>query len=326
MKTKPLGRTGLQVSALCFGTMSFGGDADADESGRMYRACRERGINFFDCADAYSKGRAEEILGGLMAGERDDLVITSKCFNPTGDDINARGANRRHITRAVEASLKRLGTDRLDVLFMHRWDPITPLEETLRALEDLVRAGKVLYLGASNYAAWQVAKGLGISARNGWTRFDVIQPMYNLVKRQVEVEILPLARAEQLGVITYSPVGGGLLSGKYGPDRRPDATRIMTNEEYKARYGEDWVFETAGRFTALAEKQGVHPVSLAVVWVAAHPDVTCPIIGARSLDQLQPSLHALGVEMTSGLRAEIAALARTPPPATDRLEEQLQAG
>jgi len=326
MKTKPLGRTGVQVSSLCFGTMSFGGDADAAESERMYRACREQGINFFDCADAYSMGRAEEILGGLMAGEREELVITSKCFNPTGPDVNAKGASRRHITRAVEASLKRLGTDRLDVLFMHRWDPITPLEETLRALEDLVRAGKVLYLGASNYAAWQVAKGLGISARNGWTRFDVIQPMYNLVKRQVEVEILPLARAEELGVITYSPVGGGLLSGKYGPDKRPEATRILTNEEYKARYGEDWVFETAGRFTALAEKLGVHPVSLAVAWVAAHPDVTCPIIGARSLEQLQPSLHALEVEMTSGLRDEVAALARTPPPATDRLEEQLQAG
>ncbi len=326
MDTKPLGRTGVRVSQLCFGTMSFGGDADAQESERMYRACRERGINFFDCADAYSMGRAEEILGGLMAGERDDLVITSKCFNPTGPDVNARGGNRRHITRAVEASLKRLGTDRLDVLFMHRWDPITPLEETLRALEDLVRAGKVLYLGASNYAAWQVAKGLGISARNGWARFDVIQPMYNLVKRQVEVEILPLARAEELGVITYSPVGGGLLSGKYGPDTRPEATRIMTNEEYKARYGEDWVFETAGRFTARAHELGVHPVSLAVAWVAAHPDITCPIVGARSLEQLQPSLDALAVEMSPDLRGEIAALSRTPPPATDRLEEQSAAG
>jgi len=306
--------------------MSFGGDADASESERMYRACRERGINFFDCADAYSKGKAEEILAGLMAGERDELVVTSKCFNPTGPDVNARGGNRRHITRAVEASLSRLGTDRLDVLFMHRWDPITPLEETLRALEDLVRAGKVLYLGASNYAAWQVAKGLGISARNGWARFDVIQPMYNLVKRQVEAEILPLARAEDLAVITYSPVGGGLLSGKYGPDRRPEATRIMTNEEYKARYGQDWVFDTAGRFTAFAKELGIHPVSLAVAWVAAHPDITCPIVGARSLEQLTPSLDALAVEMSPELRGEIAAFSRTPPPATGRLEGQLGTG
>ncbi len=326
METKPLGRTGVRVSALCFGTMSFGGDADAEESARMYRACRDRGINFFDCADAYSNGRAEEILGGLIAGARDELVITSKCFNPTGPDINARGASRRHIVRAVEASLRRLGTDRLDVLFMHRWDPITPLEETLRGLEDLVRAGKVLYLGASNYAAWQIAKGLGISARNGWARFDVIQPMYNLVKRQVEVEILPLARAEELGVITYSPVGGGLLSGKFGPDRRPDVARLVTNAEYTARYGEPWVFETAARFTAFAGELGIHPVSLAVAWVAAHPDVTGPIVGARSLEQLQPALDAPAVEMTPGLRAEIAAMARTPPPATDRLEEQTAAG
>lgn len=317
-----LGRTGIKVSSLCFGTMSFGGEADEAESGRMYRACRERGINFFDCADAYSKGRAEEILGRLMAGERDDLVITSKCFNPTSDDINARGGNRRHIPRAVEASLRRLGTDRLDVLFMHRWDPATPLEDTLRALEDLVRAGKVLHLGASNYSAWQIAKGLGISERRGWSRFDVIQPMYSLVKRQVESEILPLARSEGLGVITYSPVGGGLLSGKYAPGVRPEGGRIVTNEQYAVRYAEEWVYETAREFSVLAKARGVHPVSLAVAWVAAHPDVTCPIIGARNLEQLEPSLDALEIDMSPELRAEISALSRTPPPATDRLEEQ----
>jgi len=288
----------------------------------MYAACREAGINFFDCADAYSKGRAEEILGKLIAGERDDLVITSKCFNPTSDDVNARGGNRRHIPRAVEGSLKRLGTDRLEVLFMHRWDPVTPLEDTLRALEDLVRDGKVLYLGASNYSAWQVAKGLGISERHGWSRFDVIQPMYSLVKRQVESEILPLARSEELGVITYSPVGGGLLSGKYAPGVRPDSGRLMSNKEYTARYGEEWVFETADAFTQMANTMGVHPVSLAVAWVAAHPDVTCPIIGARNLEQLGPSLDSSGVDMTAELRDEVTALSRRPAPPTDRLEEQ----
>ena len=323
MDYKLLGRTGLKVSGLCFGTMSFGGDADEAGSREMYAACRERGINFFDCADAYSKGKAETILGRLMAHERDDLIITTKCFNPMDPDINSGGGNRRHILRAVEASLKRLGTDRVEVLFMHRWDQTVPLDETLRALEDLVRDGKVLHLGASNYTAWQVAKGLGISERRGWARFDVIQPMYSLVKRQVEAEILPLARAEGLGVITYSPVGGGLLSGKYGPDQRPDGGRLMTNKEYTARYGEDWVFETAGKFTALAARHGHHPVSLAVAWAAANPDVTAPIIGARNLAQLQPSLDALDIEMTPEFRAEISALARTPPPATDRLEEAL---
>jgi len=322
MEFKWLGRTGVKVSELCFGTMSFGGDADADESAKMYAACRDKGINFFDCADAYSKGAAETILGKLMKGHRDELVITSKCFNPTGDNVNARGGNRRHIINAVETSLKRLGTDNMDVLFMHRWDPITPLEETLRGLEDLVREGKVRYLGASNYSAWQVAKGLGISERRGWARFDVIQPMYSLVKRQIESEILPLALEENLGVITYSPVGGGLLSGKFRPDVRPESGRLISNQEYIKRYGEDWVFETAGNFAAYAKDKGVHPVSLAVSWVAANPAITCPIIGARNLEQLQPSLNALDFDMTPKIRDEISALSRRPAPATDRLEEQ----
>lgn len=323
MKYRQLGQTGVQVSQLCFGTMSFGGDADENESSRMFRRCRDKGINFFDCADGYSRGMAETILGRLIAGSRDELVITSKCFVPMGDDINARGGNRRHILKAVEASLGRLGTDRLDVLFMHRWDPVVPLEETLRALEKLVSDGKVLYLGVSNYAAWQIAKGLGISARHGWPRFDVIQPMYSLVKRQAEVEIFPLALAENLGVITYSTVGGGLLSGKYGRDVRPATGRIVTNREYTKRYSEDWVFDVAQDYTAFANERGMHPVSLAVAWAAAHPAVTCPIIGARNVEQLEPSLDATNVPMTDELRTEIAALSRTPPPATDRLEEQL---
>ncbi len=322
MKYRWLGTTGVQVSELCFGTMSFGGDADADTAASMYRECRNRGINFFDCANGYNRGRAEEILSELIKDERDDLVITTKCAVPMSDDINNRGGNRRHIVTALEASLKRLGTDRVDVLFMHRWDPHTPLEETLRALEALVRDGKVLYIGASNYSAWQTAKALGICERTGWPRLDVIQPMYNLVKRQAESEIFPLAESERLGVITYSPVGGGMLSGKYGPEKRPDAGRLISNKEYTRRYGEDWAFDTAGAFTAFAAGQGVHPVSLAVAWAASHPAVTCPIVGARSLEQLQPSLDAIDIDMTAELRAEIAALSRTPPPATDRLEEQ----
>ncbi|MGI9525036.1 MAG: aldo/keto reductase [Hyphomicrobiaceae bacterium] len=316
-----LGRTGLKVSELCFGTMSFGGDADASEAAQMFAACREQGINFFDCADVYSQGEAERILGNLIKSERDNLIITSKCHGPTGADINARGANRRHIALAVEASLKRLGTDRLDILFMHRWEDQTPLEETLRALENLVQVGKVVYIGASNYTAWQIAKGLGISESRGWSRFDVIQPMYSLVKRQVETEILPLSAAEGLGVVTYSPVGGGLLSGKYGPGRRPNDGRIVRVPSYASRYREEWVYDVAEQFAAYAKNCGVHPVSMAVAWVAAHPSVTCPIIGARNLDQLKPSLDSISIDMTAEMRAEISALSRTPPPATDRLEE-----
>ncbi len=322
MQFKALGRTGVRVSQLCFGTMSFGGDADESEAARMYAACRDAGINFFDCADVYNAGRAEQILGALMAGHREELVITSKCFMPLGDDLNARGANRRYVSRAVEASLQRLGTDRLEVLFMHRWDPHTPLEETLRGLEDVVRAGKVLYLGASNYAAWQIARGLGISAARGWSRFEVIQPMYNLVKRQVEVEILPLAVAEGLAVITYSPLGGGLLSGKFSRATRPEHGRLIENAEYVRRYGEPWVFDVAAEFTERAAADGVHPASLAVAWVAANPAVTCPIVGARSLEQLRPALDSVNVAMGDERRAALSALSRTPPPATDRLEEQ----
>ncbi len=322
MKDVPFGRTGVQVSQLCFGTMSFGGDADRAESGRMFAACRDAGINFFDCANVYNEGRSEEILGELMASERDELVITSKCVQSTGPGPNDRGSNRRNIMLAVEASLKRLRTDRLDVLFMHHWDGMTDLEQTLRALDDLVRSGRVLYVGASNYAAWQIARSLGISERRGWARFDVLQPMYNLVKRQAEVEILPLAAAEDIAVISYSPVGGGLLSGKYRPEAKPAEGRIVENPMYAKRYASDWMVETAASFTGFAEALGVHPVSLAVAWAGAHPAVTCPIIGARSVEQLQPSLDSIAVDMTPELRSEIAALSHTPPPATDRLEEQ----
>ncbi len=322
MKNVPLGRTGISVSELCFGTMSFGGDADEATSAQLYAACRNAGINFFDCADVYGLGAAETILGKLMAHERDELVVTSKVQGKMGKDENSGGTNRRHVARAVEASLKRLNTDRIDVYFVHQFDHATPLEETLRGLEDIVRAGKVIYIGASNYAAWQVAKALGISAKESWARFDVLQPMYNLVKRQAETEILPLAISEGLGVISYSPVGGGLLSGKFRPGQKPDGTRLANNEMYAARYGEAWVYDVAEKFTVQADKMGVHPVSLAVAWVAGHQGITAPIIGARNPEQLAPSLASVEIDMTDLLRSEISALSRTPPPANDRLEEQ----
>ena len=318
MKTKPLGRTGVQVSELCFGTMSFGGDADEQAARAMYRACREAGINFFDSADQYNKGRSEEILGGLARGEREDLVIATKCFNPTGSDVNARGSSRRHVSRAVEASLKRLGTDRVEVLFLHHYDALTPLEEQMRALEDLVRSGKVLYPAVSNYAAWQTQAALGIQERAGWARLQAIQPMYNLVKRQAEVELLPMAQANGLSVFPYSPAGGGLLSGKYAEKQ---SGRLTSNKMYEARYGEAWAHETAAKFVVFCRDRNLHPMSAAVAWVGAHSAVTAPIIGARSVEQLRASLDSVRIDMTPELRAEISALSRTPPPATDRLEE-----
>ena len=318
MKHKPLGRTGVQVSELCFGTMSFGGDADEATSAAMYKTCRDAGINFFDCADQYNKGASEQILGRLMKGHRDDLVVTTKCFNPTGEDVNARGTSRRHVIRAVEASLKRLQTDRVEVFFLHHYDKRTPIEESMRALEDLVRAGKVLYPAVSNYSAWQTQRAVDIQERNNWARLQVIQPMYSLVKRQAEVELLPMAEANGIGVIPYSPAAAGILSGKYAGNA---TGRLKTNKMYETRYSEPWMFEVADKFVAFCRQRGLHPVSTAVAWVGAHPAITAPIVGARSLEQLQDSLNSVRIEMTSALRAEIATLSPTPAPATDRLEE-----
>ena len=320
MKYNYLGQTGIEVSELCFGTMSFGSDADKSESTKMYKACRDSGINFFDCANTYSDGKAEEILGDLIKNERDELIITTKSFNQVGNFKNTGGNNRRTILKSVEDSLKRLGTDRIDIHFLHQWDETTPIEESLRALEILIESGKILYLGASNFAAWQIAKGLGISERQGWAPFDVLQPMYSLVKRQAEVEILPLAQAEGVGVISYSPVGGGLLSGKYGPNKRPNEGRIVSNSMYAKRYHDEWIFNTAESFSLLAADKGIHPVSLAVAWAGAHPVVTSPIIGARNKEQLAPSLDSVNVDMTPELYREIAVLSPTPAPATDRSE------
>ncbi|MEM7060784.1 MAG: aldo/keto reductase [Pseudomonadota bacterium] len=316
-----LGRTGIQVSPLCFGTMSFGGDADQETSGALYGAARDAGINFFDCADVYVGGRSEEILGNLIAHERDQIVLTTKCHGQMGEDVNDGGLSRRHIMRAVEASLKRLDTDRVEVLFIHKWEDHPPMDVQLRAMEDLVRDGKVLHIGVSNWAAWQVAKGLGMADLNGWSRIDVLQPMYNLVKRQAEVEILPMAQEEGLAVISYSPVGGGLLSGKY-TDAGSNAGRLIDNKMYTNRYGTDWMHRTAAEFSAFARDQGVHPVTLAVAWAGSHPGITTPIVGGRSVEQIQPSLAALEFKIDADLRAEISKLSPTPPPATDRLEEQ----
>jgi len=288
----------------------------------MFAACREQGINIFDCADLYAHGRAEEILGQLIKSIREEVIITSKVYFPTGPDINAMGANRRHIMYAIEGSLRRLQTDRLDIYFIHRFDDITPLEETLRALDDLVHQGKIVYLGLSNMAAWQVEKALGLSALHGLAPIACIQPMYNLVKRQAEVEILPMAEAERLGVLTYSPLAGGLLTGKYGKNRRPSSGRLLENKVYQTRYQDEMGLEVAEKFTALAAELGFNPVSLAIAWAGSHPAVTAPIVGARNVEQLKDIFAATQINMTAELRQQISSLSPEPPPATDRSEER----
>lgn len=322
MEHRLLGSTGLRVSALCFGTMSFGDMADEEASTALYRRAREAGVDFFDCANVYSAGRAEEILGRLVAAERNRVVLTTKVGFPTGQGPNDRGLSRRHILESVEASLARLATDRVEVLFVHTLDPATPIEETLRALDLVVHQGKALHLGVSNWAAWQIATALGISRSESLAPFACIQPMYSVAKRQAEVEILPLARAAGLGVVSYSPLGGGLLSGKYGAHRRPDRGRLVDNAMYASRYADEDYYRVADRFTALSRELSVHPATLAVAWVKAHPAITAPILGARSVEQLESSLAAADFPMTDELYAKIAALSPTPPPATDRAEEQ----
>ena len=324
MKYKLLGKTGVEVSELCLGTMAFGGAADKKESSKMFNVCRDAGINFFDCANVYEKGLSEKILGDLISDSRDQVIITSKVYFPMGKDVNARGGSRKHIMSAVHESLKRLKTEYIDIYFLHRFDDLTPIEETLRAMDDLVTSGKILYLGASNFAAWQVAKALGISERNGWSRFECIQPMYNLVKRQAEVEILPMALSEKVSVISYSPLGGGLLSGKYGVDKIPKDGRLIENKMYAERYSDPNMYQIAENLILLAEEQNFSPISLAISWVASHPAITAPIIGGRNVEQLEPSLKSLDINMNDELRNLISKLSPEPPLATDRNEENTE--
>jgi aryl-alcohol dehydrogenase-like predicted oxidoreductase len=321
MNYRWLGRTGVKVSSLCFGTMAFGGDADEATAAAMFHRCRDAGINFFDTADVYNKGASEQILGRLAAPCRDELVLATKAYFPTSADVNARGSSRYHLVRACEASLRRLGTDRIDVFYLHRFDDRTALEETLRGVELLVRDGKILYPAVSNFSAWQTARALGLAERMAWAPVCCAQPMYNLVKRQAEVEILPLCAAEGLACVPYSPLGGGLLTGKYGAGHRPKAGRLIDVPMYATRYADPANYEVADRLARLADEHGVAPATLAVAWVMAHPAVTAPIIGARDAPQLEASLAAADLALSEELYAAVSALSAMPPPATDRNEE-----
>lgn len=325
MNYTTLGDTGIRVSKLCFGTMTFGNEADEATSARLYAHCREAGINFFDCANVYVGGKSEEILGNLVKDHREQVFITSKVtmgLRDTNIGVTGYGSSRAHIMHHIDGSLARLGTDYLDFYFLHHYDVNTALEDSQRAMDDLVRAGKVRYPALSNFAAWQTAKAIGICERQGWSRPRLLQPMYNLLKRQAESEILPMAQHEKLGVISYSPLAGGVLTGKYGKKNFDVNARLKSNEPYRIRYGEDFYYDVANRLGELAEQHGHHPVSLAVAWVMAHPGITAPIIGARNLQQLEPALAAADVDMTGDLYTELSSLTPTPALATDREEER----
>lgn len=308
------GPHGLVPSGLCFGTMQFGAGASEKDSAAMYDACRQAGINFFDTAYVYTEGRSEEILGKLIADEREDIILVTKA-GAVG------GSSAQNIREQLDISLSRLSQDYTDIFFLHRFDDDVPLEETFAELAKLKEQGKFYHLGVSNFAAWQVMKAQGVANLKSYPSIEILQPMYNLVKRQAEVEILPMAAAENIAVISYSPLGGGLLTGKYRGGIAGEG-RFSWDEKYAARYGQDWMHKAATSLSEIADQAGVSPAALAVAWVAKHPAITAPIISARNIDQLSPSLEAARITIDAETYTQLNALVPTPPPATDRLEEQ----
>lgn len=312
MKYVQLGRTGTRVSNICFGTMSFGSYSDASTAGSMYSHCRNLGVNFFDCANSYAGGgKAEAILGDLMGQDRDNVVITSKVCRPMSADTNGSGLSRRHIMQEVENSLRRLKTDRIDIYFAHHYDPVTPPEETLRAFDDLQHQGKIIYAGVSNWAAWRIAQAIGISQREALARFDVVQPMYNLVKRQAELELFPLAEAMGLAVMVFSPLASGLLT-RANANTAGQRSGRLAEARYLKRYEDQHNFQIAADFCAIADEIGVDPAMLAVAWAASHPAVTVPIIGAETVEQIANYVEAVGFDVSPELRARISALSPIP--------------
>ncbi|MGB1933831.1 MAG: aldo/keto reductase [Candidatus Puniceispirillaceae bacterium] len=304
----------LRPSGLCFGTMQFGAGASKSDSAAMYSACREAGINFFDTAYVYNEGRSEEILGALIAKEREDIILVTKA-GAVG------GSSAKNIRSQLETSLTRMNQDYTDIFFLHRFDDDVPLEETFAELAALKEEKKYFQLGVSNFAAWQVMKAQGVARLHGYPAIDILQPMYNLVKRQAEVEILPMAAGEHIAVISYSPLGGGLLTGKYRGGIAGEG-RFSWDEKYALRYGQDWMHQAANSLSEIAAELGTNPAALAVAWVAKNPAITAPIISARNIEQLAPSLAAGDITLDSDIYARLNALVPTPPPATDRLEEQ----
>lgn len=301
---------GDELSQLTFGTMQFGGTANAGESRAMYDTARAAGINHFDTAVGYTDGASERLLGPMVANERDQIYLATKV-------AYEGGASRANITKMFDRCRQQLDLDAVDLLYLHRFDDKTPLEETFETLAQMQQASLFRHIGVSNYAAWQVMKAQNVAKSLG-TRIDVIQPMYNLVKRQVEVEIIPMAMDQGIKVVPYSPLGGGLLTGKYATGA---TGRLTQDDRYAARYGQTWMHDAARSLAKFAAAEQVSPATLAVKWVASHRCQPSPIISARSVAQLAPSLAAADYEMSKTLYDNLTDLTPTPAPATDRLEE-----
>jgi len=301
-----LGKSGVKVSKFCMGCLTLGREADETVSRRMLDIAFNHGINFFDTADSYAEGRSEEILGKALKDKRNQIVLATKVFNPMGEGPNDRGASRYHIVRAVEESLHRLKTDRIDLYQLHRFDSQVPLEETLRALDDLVKSGKVVYIGCSNFPAQQLQDSLNMSKSLRLHAFVSVQPMYNILKREIEANLLPLCSQEGIGVIPFNPLAGGFLTGKYQAGFEPrSGTRLGDLESYRKRYLSEENFQLTKRFLKAAEKRGVNPIQISIAWVASHPAVTSTIIGARNEEQLKQTLDFTDKKMSPEEREQL---------------------
>ena len=300
---------GAAASHFGFGTMQFGGRADERACHEMFDAARCAGITHFDTANVYTEGHSERILGQLCAADRDSLLIATKA-NAAG------GSTRKNILASFDLSRQRLQLDQVDLFYLHRFDPNTPLEETFDVLAELKAKRQIRYIGVSNFAAWQVMKAVSVANDRDLT-IDAVQPMYSLVKRQVEVEILPMAQDQNILVAAYSPLGGGLLTGKYA---NGGTGRLTQDSAYAARYANEWMHKTAQDLLSVSQELSVSPATLAVAWVAAHETQPLPLLSARSLEHLQPSLDAIDFALSDTLYQRLSALSPTPAPATDRSE------
>jgi aryl-alcohol dehydrogenase (NADP+) len=307
MQYVSLGRTGLKVSRLCLGAMTYGDPAwrtwvlPEDQSRPFIKRALEFGINFFDTADMYSLGKSEEVLGRALRdfATRDSVVIATKAFNPMSDDPNDRGLSRKHLMSAIDSSLRRLGTDHVDLYQIHRWDDETPIEETLCALHDIVKAGKARYIGASSMWAWQFVKAQYLADRHGWTRFVSMQPHYNLVYREEEREMLPYCREEGIGVIPWSPLARGFLAGNRRPADKGDTSRAKTDDVAHWLYYAESDFRVVERVVALARARDVAPAQIALAWVLHQSGVTAPIVGASKMAQLDQAVAALDITLSA---------------------------
>ncbi|MDQ0190251.1 aldo/keto reductase [Alicyclobacillus cycloheptanicus] len=298
MEYRNLGSSGLKVSVVGLGTNAFGKRADKESSIRVIHASLDAGVNFIDTANIYTGTLSESIIGEAIEGRRHEVVLATKAGLVAGEGPNERGSSRVHLMREVEASLRRLRTDYIDLYQIHTFDPYTPLEETLRTLDDLVRAGKVRYIGASNYAAWQLMKALGISDRLGLTRYVSIQPSYSLADRTPELELVPLCLDQGIGLIPYFPLAGGILTGKYsGPSNPPAGSRADKDPNFAKRLKEEQYMTLAAQVNQAAQEMGVTPSALSLAWLMHQPAVSTVIVGATKVEQVEQNVQSADLHL-----------------------------